>query len=64
MRGGDKKRLGEYVSGFYEITLLQGCHLACSRLSASEDSPKTERATSGISGEWDSGEKRRGREGL
>ena len=36
--------------------------LACFRLSVSKDDRKSERATSGISGERDPGEKRRGRE--
>ena len=36
--------------------------VACSRLSVSEDDRKSERATSGISGERDPGEKRRGRD--
>ena len=43
------------------ISYLQS---ACSRLSASEDDRKSERATNGISGERDLGEKRRGRENL
>ena len=34
-----------------------GFCVACSRLSVSEDDQKSERATSGISGEWDPGEK-------
>ena len=36
--------------------------IACSRLSVSEDDRKSERAKSGISGERDPGEKRRGRD--
>jgi len=42
-----------------KISFLYG--IACSRLSVSEDDRKSERATSGISGERDPGEKGRGR---
>ena len=44
--------------------LLTSVHarVACFRLWVSEDDRKSERATSGISGERDPGEKRRGRD--
>ena len=44
----------------YLVWKLSVEHVACSRLSVSEDDQKSERATSRISGEWDLGEKRRG----
>ena len=41
---------------FFLARYAEKC-LACSRISVSEDDRKCERATSGISGEWDPGEK-------
>ena len=50
------------VSGIVEIMLrnFTSSPIACSRLSVSKDGRKSERAKSGISGERDTGEKRRG----